>query len=587
MRHLALIAMLLAAGSVIAAECTTLYKGKTLANWARRGDLTAVKALIDGGCGINSSSISPQVSNTNTDTPLTSAVKSKRSDALTVIKWLIDRGVDIDLRDSSNQTPLMVAASHNNVGAATILIRAGASLTATDQYHKKSTAGGATTIVNTGRTALSFSRSVKMFELLISYGVPLDHVPSNGITPLHKAAEHLRDGYIIDLMVAKHGSTSIITDANFMNSLTPLMLATYRDSPSMVLRRLIENGAKLEVTAPGSYKTALHHAAEYGHIANVRQLIKAGANVNAGRETKRGMSPIFAAINGAKTMARTEVVKVLIAAGGKVTDAAGNKPSVPDSHHGAAALKAIIDNPKLYWPIRAYALGIRYNPPIKWNSYTTSWLHISCHEASDSCLIYADCTDDSGAKPGHAILSAGASVDYSNAVPRSDTTTISSQLLYLGSSENGWQGRLDCALRSQQNITAQVWSKKDSTLANNTNYIRSDENNEAILQRTHPRNSYYRMDLRIRCIDDIGCNNTKLKCRKHDGTTTSKMSSINVGKIDRLKTKTLYNYARGEAASDIPGQVASCTVKSEGAFLVQVWSDTSIESYNHTWVSME
>ena len=588
MRHLTLIAMLLFAGSVSAAQsrCTTLYNGKTLSHWAGQGNLTAVKALIQNGCDVDSISF--------TDTPLLAAIKSTNSGTIEVMKWLIKNGADVFLRDSSNRIPLMHAALHNNLAAAKLVIHdAETTVYVSDETKEKAISALSGYYIigyDIGKKALNYARTAEMFELLISHYASVNYKTSKGLTAWHTAAEYLTEAYIVDIMVASIEQSGInevhFTEDNLMGEkLSPLMLAASQNRPSGILRRLIYHGVKTETTAPGDYRTALHYAARKGHIVNVRRLIKSGANVNAGRDVSGGMSPIFAAVEGARSIERTQVVKRLIVAGGKVTDAAGNKPSVSDEHEDAAALKAIIDNPKPYWPIRAYALGIPFNPPASNALATTSWLDIGCHESGGSCLVHFDCTDNSGAKTGNATLSAGATVTYSDSASSPNTTTIAGRL-GLGAGQ-GWQGRLDCALRSQQKIKAQVWSRTGITLANTTGYIHSDENNEAILQKVHHEGSTQGAVVRIRCVDEkVDCKSTTVKCRSAAGTTASYMS-IDVGKIDRLKTTTLYNDAREGHNSDFPAGIAACTVKSKGAFLAQVLANSNGVLLNHTGIVME
>ena len=529
-----------------APDCTELYEGKPLYYWAGQGDIGPVKILINGGCDPNATS--------STDTPFVAAIKSKNpgTGTLDIVKWLIKTGTVNDFN--------------------TLVDRSDSSNSSTDDGH--------------ANKAIYDARSHGIFGFLLSYdNFPVTNT-SQYLTPWHTAAEYLTDAYVTDQMVAMVWRKEAINEFYHTTpvNITPLMVAASRDRPSQILRRYIDYGVKLERTSSGDYQTALHYAARKGHVANVRQIIKAGANVNAGREVSGGMSPIFAAVEGAKSIERTNVVKALIKAGGKVTDAAGNKPSVSDEHHDAAALKAIIDNPKPYWPVRAYALGIPFNPPAPDALATTSWLDIGCHESGGSCFVYFDCTDDSGAKTGNAIFSAGVTVTYSDSASSPNTTTIAGQLGL--ESDERWNGMLDCALHSYQKITAQIWSRTGTTLADNTDYLKSDKNKEAILQRVHPQGSSQRMAVRIRCIDRIDCKSTSVNCRSATGTTASNMS-IDVGKIDRLKTKTLYNYARGDDASDFPTGIASCTVKSKGVFLVQALTNSNGVLLNHTGISME
>ena len=560
MRYLTFIAMFLFAGSVSAAQCTTLHNEKTLSQWASEGKVGPVKNLIRNSCGVNDTS--------PTDTALQAAIKSSKPGTLEVITWLTRRpGMNLGLRDSSDRTPLMLAAELGNLGAARILILAGASLDGKN---------------NSGQTALHHARSLNMFVLLVGNGANVNIASTTGLTPLHVVAEHLSDGYVVDLLIANGAKTTINHVATMAKGkLTPLMVAAIQDEASEILRRLIVHGANIEASGTaGGTTTAMHHAARYGHIANVRRLIKSGANVNRGIEQFGRVFPMMSAYLGAKTINRTLVIKTLIEAGGRMVGNRGIlKPTVTDAHIDADILRAMLANPKAYWPVRAYAMGMSFDA----QAPASTWLDVNCHADSGNCPVYLDCTDTSTTKTGNITVSAGAMGRYSNLA--SGTNSIGATLGL--ATDGNWSGRLDCALRSLQKISAQVWSKTGTTLVNNTAYIRGDRTKEAILQRVHPGGSSERTALRIRCVHKRhGCKSTTVKCRTATGTTASNMS-IDVGTIDRLKTKTLYNYARGEDAADIPQGIASCTVSSKGDILVQMLTNSNGALVNHTGVSME
>ncbi|MBF2760439.1 MAG: ankyrin repeat domain-containing protein [Ectothiorhodospiraceae bacterium AqS1] len=558
MRYLAIIAIFLFVGSASAEQCTTLHNGKTLSQWASEGKIGPVKNLIRNSCGVNSTS--------PTDTALQAAIKSSKSGTLDVIAWVSSRkGVNLELLDSSDLTPLMLAAKHGNEGAARILILAGAKIEAKN---------------GAGETALHHARSLGMFVVLIGSGANVNATSAAGLTPLHVAAEHLSEGYVVDLLIANGAKSTINHFATISNrKYSPLMLAAMQDEASAILRRLIAHGANINANPSNSHFIAIHYAAQYGHIANVRRLIKAGADINRGANTRSRVFPMITAVAGAGKIDRTLVVKELLAAGAKVISDYGIiRPIVRDNYHDADTLRAMLANPKAYWPVRAYAMGIDFNA----QAPASTWLDIKCLEGSGSCAVYLDCADDDGSETGNVTVSAGAVGRYSNL--GSGTDTIGAKL-GLGSA-GSWSGRLDCALHSRQRISAQVWSKTGTTLVNDSAHIKSDKNKEAILQRVHPNGSSEKAAIRIRCIHKNDCKSTTVKCRSASGSTATNMN-IDVGKIERKKTTTLYNYARGEDAADLPQGIASCTVKSKGSFLVQMLVNSNGAMVNHTGHSME
>lgn len=90
---------------------------------ATKGDVKAVISLIDKGAEVNQP---------GTDGPLFMAAYSGDSDAhRQVIEILLQKGAEVDIRNSVNCTPLMGAANAGHAGAAQLLLNAGADPTLT------------------------------------------------------------------------------------------------------------------------------------------------------------------------------------------------------------------------------------------------------------------------------------------------------------------------------------------------------------------------------------------------------------------------------------------------------------------------
>lgn len=99
-----------------------------LAEACKIGDLAAVQRLVEEGAVIDQSGI---------DGPLFLAAYHGHQ---TVVKWLLETGAEVDIRNSKNSTPLMAAAEQGRLECARALVKAGAS-TATKNNHSISARG--------------------------------------------------------------------------------------------------------------------------------------------------------------------------------------------------------------------------------------------------------------------------------------------------------------------------------------------------------------------------------------------------------------------------------------------------------------
>lgn len=126
------------------------------------------------------------------------------------IKFLIDRGISMDIRSSVwfDRTPLLHAIANSNVKAALCLIYNGANLSVKDRI---------------GNTPLHLSVHRGLFqivELLIKKGISIDERDEHDYTPLHNAVEQGRVREVISLLLA--GANP---NAQTCNGDTPLHLA--------------------------------------------------------------------------------------------------------------------------------------------------------------------------------------------------------------------------------------------------------------------------------------------------------------------------------------------------------------------------
>ncbi|MBF2760737.1 MAG: hypothetical protein ISN28_10810 [Ectothiorhodospiraceae bacterium AqS1] len=215
-------------------------------------------------------------------------------------------------------------------------------------------------------------------------------------------------------------------------------------------------------------------------------------------------------------------------------------------------------------PVRAYALAI---PPD--SAQDNSTVRVHCKEDTP-CQVMLDCNAQNDGSSFEGWIP--------RIIPAHGGMTLSTADIkrYTGASWSG-KGRLGCALRSEQRISAQVWTRSgDGVLVNNSAALRSV-----------PEGSGYRVDiesisspdtreesnLRIRCLapDAQDCVEMRLSCYSDDGTMHHD-GSINV---DRLAVRHLQSEElAGMIGHRWLGMGLACEIYSDHPFTVQVLTRT-------------
>lgn len=214
-------------------------------------------------------------------------------------------------------------------------------------------------------------------------------------------------------------------------------------------------------------------------------------------------------------------------------------------------------------PVRAHIFAI---PPTTAQDQAT--MRIRCKEADTACSVWLDCTaQNDGSSYGG--LMAGT-------IPAKGTQTLFAQDIVDISSGDNWsgKGRLACAVRSEQMVSAQIWTRSgDGVLVNNSAAIRS-VNNQADIESIPAPGMADISNIRIRCTPEGGsadCTNTRLECTDDEGMRfTGSLDTIARGAVMFFQTSTL---------SDIidhvwSGMGFSCRIISTQPFTVQVLTRT-------------
>lgn len=240
-------------------------------------------------------------------------------------KFLVGRGVPVDLRNEAGLTPLMVAASFGNKEVAEALLALGADVTARSPpghspLHIAALAGqaqiarllldrGADIAVRTprGETPLHFAAlygRMKAIELLAARGAQLDAKDNDGVTPLQYARLRLQTK-AADRLLALGAHVDNLHDAVNAGDVARVVA-------------LLAQGA--DVNDHDLFGTPLHLAAAKGRTGIAVILLDRGADREAKGEPEGALPLHTAALNGA-----AQVAALLLERGAKVDarDAAG------------------------------------------------------------------------------------------------------------------------------------------------------------------------------------------------------------------------------------------------------------------------
>src|SRR6267142_1510349 len=228
---------------------------------------------------------------------------------LSIVELLLEFGADVDVEESDNTTPLLLALrlSYYILETAQLLLEHGASVHVRDEY---------------GRTPLhlaSRSNLPSIVALLLKFGANVDAKEEDGLTPLLFALQFARTGATAQLLLqhrariharnekgqaplhlASQGGLSDIVasllklgahvDARDNDDMTPLHFASqsqYSQSGEIV-RLLQEHGADIQARNKNG-QTPLHLASEGCHSSTVSLLLNFGADMDA--EDNNRMTP--------------------------------------------------------------------------------------------------------------------------------------------------------------------------------------------------------------------------------------------------------------------------------------------------------
>ena len=251
---------------------------------ARNGNIKIVRLLLDKGADVNAKDRSGK-------TAMILAAKNGHAD---IVRLLLDKGADVNAKADDDTTALMQAAEKGNVDVVRALLEKGADVNVRRLD---------------GSTALMYAAkndNVDAVRVLLDNGADVNAtINSEGTTALIQSAIN---GYadVVRALLDKGADVNLTT----IDGASALIEAA-KNGHADVVRALIDKGADVNAEAwVGT--TALIQAAINGHADVVRALLDKGADVNEKASVDNGTALNEAAING-----HEDIVRILKAAGAR------------------------------------------------------------------------------------------------------------------------------------------------------------------------------------------------------------------------------------------------------------------------------
>lgn len=256
------------------------------------------------------------------DTPL---ILAARRGKVTSISVLLDNGAAIEGRNDGDYTPLMCASYECHASAVEVLLQRGANPNSRD----KKGFSGSPLLLASGRNDLG----IETMKLLVQYGADVNPTfHPIGWTPLLKACDMGNDGEVEFLLSV--GANPNVKDTS---KRTPLRHAIHHSRERSV-ELLLKAGAEREAVFDDGLRP-VHLAAICGNYKIMQMLVEVDIDVNvrAGEKLRRGTPLHMAVLKGQAT-----VVKILLAKGAEVNaaDALGKTPL----DHAVAAGDEILED---------------------------------------------------------------------------------------------------------------------------------------------------------------------------------------------------------------------------------------------------
>jgi ankyrin repeat protein len=279
------------------------------------GDVPAVQALLDGGADVNAKD------ETGTTVLMLAALNADAG----IMKLLLSKGADVSAQNKSGASALLWALPDED--KVKLLLDHGAKFPDGAVFAAAAISGGSRTlklladkganlrVSKAGFTPLMAATrggDLDTFRLLIAQGADVGARTKSGYTALYGAASWPESAAIVSLLLDKGADpkTRLETSGLAADVFTPVMAAVMRGDTES-LKRFLDAGADVNVQGGDFGRTALLMAATTGREDVVQLLLNKGANPSA--RDHGGNTPL----GWARKRGETSVVKLLEKASGK------------------------------------------------------------------------------------------------------------------------------------------------------------------------------------------------------------------------------------------------------------------------------
>ncbi len=301
--------------ALVIATTPRVHANATVADAAKSGDATTVKALLKQGVDVNAAQGDGMTAlhwaATNGDVAMTQMLLSAganvrattRLGGITALHLatqggqaqvaaaLIAGGAEPNLATALGATPLMLAARSGNTETVTRLVEVGADINAKEKAHGQTALMVAAGLdrADVVRLLLAKGADWKMASSVVdlkALTAPIDGEgrggPAAGAPAARVDVPGVTRGYRYNELIGAQGG------------LTALHFAVRQGSANAV-RALAEGGVDLNVPSPGDHATPLLVALINGHFDVASYLVEKGANPNLLSDA--GVSPLYATLN--------------------------------------------------------------------------------------------------------------------------------------------------------------------------------------------------------------------------------------------------------------------------------------------------
>ena len=223
------------------------------------GNLEAVKYLVEKGADINVKDMWGE----------TSLHYACRKGHLEVVKYLVEKGEGIHAKNKYGNIPLYLACQHGHLEVVKYLVEKGADVNAKNKY---------------GNTPLHYAcreGHLEVVKYLLKKRADVNAAEKDGIIPLHWACEkgHLE---VVEYLLEKGADMN----AKNKDGYSSLYLAA-QNSHVGAIKLLLEKGADVQAK-DNNGNSPLHYAAWMGHVEAVKLLLEKGADMQA--KNKEGLT---------------------------------------------------------------------------------------------------------------------------------------------------------------------------------------------------------------------------------------------------------------------------------------------------------